>query len=84
MKPIYENNGYKVYRCKILGYPCSAHCLPSGNVSVSVPLGKEGSKDRKMFDTLVYYNQMVYHGSTKKEVIAKVRSWILKYKRGVK
>ena len=82
MKKIYESkDGYKVYEHKILEYPIHISVTTSSGVLISVPMG-ETPEDKKMFDELVYFNKSVYHAKTRIEVIKKVRTWIINYKRG--
>ncbi len=81
MKLVYNDNGYKVYKTTILGYPCRVHETTESGCIVSVPMGKTKA-DKKMFDSLVYYNKLEYHGATKKEAVQKVRNFIKNYKGG--
>ncbi len=79
MKKVYENKGYKVYSHKILDYLVKVHETTSSGCLVSVPMGNN-KKDKKMFDSLVYYNKYTYWGTTKLEAVKKVREWIKRYK----
>jgi len=78
MKLIYENNGYRVFGTKILGYPCRVHQTKESGCLVSVPMGE--GEDKEMFDSLVYYHKGEYWGKTKTEARKKVFNFIKKYK----
>lgn len=80
MKLVYNESGYKVYKTKILGYPCHVHQTTESGCIVAVPMGKTKA-DKKMFDDLVYYNKSEYFGNTKKEAVDKVRNFIKNYPR---
>lgn len=80
MKLIYKGpKEYKVWDHKILGYPISIHGTEKCGFLISVPMG-DNEYDRKMFDSLVYYNHPVYHAFTRKKVIGQVKKWIKNYK----
>ncbi len=83
MKAIYNTNGLKVYPIKIEGYDCRLFEFKSGHYSIEVPFG-DNEEDKKMFDKLVYFNQLTYNGASKKSVINKVSHWIKNYKEEVK
>ncbi|MEI8137819.1 MAG: hypothetical protein WCH21_10890 [Bacteroidota bacterium] len=79
MKKIYQSENSTVYECTIMGYPCSVRETSDGHVQIGVPMGK--GEDKKMFDDLVYYHQTLYNGNDIKDVISKVRKFIIKYKK---
>lgn len=82
MKPVYINNKYKVYNIDILGYKMQLHETEKSGYSISVPMGE--GQDKKMFDSLVYYNKGVYHDIDKNKVIQKVKEFIENYKNNIK
>jgi len=71
--------GVEVSIKKVCGYEFQVMKMPSGWVSFRAPMG-ENTKDKKMFDELVYYNQMTYHGQSVSEVEKKVKDFIQSYK----
>jgi hypothetical protein len=79
MTAMKSNAGVEVSTKKVCGYEFQVMKMPSGWVSFRAPMGTN-SKDKKMFDELVYYHQMTYHGQSILEVEKKVRDFIKSYK----
>jgi hypothetical protein len=79
MTAIKSDTGAEVSIKKVCGYEFQVMKMPSGWISFRAPMG-ENAEDKKMFDSLVYFNQGIYQGKNKETIAKKVKEFITKWK----